>query len=218
MTLTYPSLGFRRGKYKTKPKSDILIVHTTGGGVIRRFLREPRRWSQDPFETALWIYGNIMTAGPHYVVGGRRAELVCPLTHAAHHVGVNHKTGKSPHKYARDGWAFPKYKWWLDGPGQEFGAKSPLELPGQPWGSGKRLSCNMRCDGLEIVPSIEDPTMRGPISDVTMEVVLDIARQYKYVYSHSEVHPLSRTSNRGQAWDVPQHVMKRLRDYLSCPF
>ena len=213
----YESLGHRQGKYrKRKERAETLIIHTTGGGIIRRYKASPGRW-KNPFETALWVYGNVMTAGPHYVVGQEgQGEIICPLTYAAHHVGASHKTpGMSPQLYQKPWWkakdAVEHWAWWHDGPGDAFGAYSPIELPGAPWGGGTRLSCNNRCDGLEIVPPEGDPTMKQFLTDDVMETVVAIAKEYSYVYSHSEVHPLARTNQARKAWDVPSPIMDQLR-------
>jgi hypothetical protein len=212
----FESLGYRKGVYKPrKEAARVLIIHTTGGGIIRRYKASPGRW-KNPFETALWVYGNVMTAGPHYVVGQEgQAEVICPLTHAAHHVGVDHKTpGKSPQLYQKPWWQDQKetrYGWWFEEPGRDFLADSPITLPGEPWGRGKRLSCNMKCDGLEIVPPDYDPTMKDFLSEEVLDAVAYIALNYDYVYSHSEVHPLARTNHAGKAWDTPQPIIDQVR-------
>ena len=74
--------GFLRGKYDKRSLDNIraVVIHTTGGGIIRRWRRERARFpSHTPFDTALRVYHKLMDAGPHYVVGqeGRVAQT-CP--------------------------------------------------------------------------------------------------------------------------------------------
>ena len=223
-----PSRGFRRGKYVQRDRSRIVAIvnHTTGMGPVRRFLDEKQRrrhgW-RDPFEAALWIYENVMDAGPHYVVGQEEGQIaqVCPEDRAAWHVG-----GKGGRAYRREGWMDARTEWWHDlfpgmGSPREL-AGGRLWLPYDPapslleklrrsrWTAWREAgSVNANTDGIEVVP----PEDGGPWSDACwrnlVELHHDLADRHvipldsHHVVSHSIAHPLSRSTADGRPWDPP---------------
>lgn len=207
------------------------IIHTTGGGILSRFEREgARKGDATPFETAMRVYGTIMEASGHYVVGQGEGQIaqVVPEALCAWHVGG---AGSAPYHRLGTSWIprseRARYEWWqerwsgLDGPGDLAGGElwepyvigpSLLQRLRHPlsWGKG---SVNAWSIGLEVVPPLGD--QRGEWSSAcwrsVTRLVVDmherdaVPLERDRVITHSDAHPLSRTTPRGKPWDtVPE--------------
>jgi hypothetical protein len=201
-----PSLGYRDGSYKERggPVSAI-VVHTTGGGPVRRFEDAKERTKfgyTSPFDAGVRIYRDLMDAGPHYVVGQLKGEVaqVAPENVIAWHVGSS-----GAHIYDRKSWSTTATKWW---PVRWAPLKSPFELAGgKLWSGG---SCNTNTVGIEVVPPAKD--VRGAWSDeawaTLVALVSDIAKRHgvpvdkTHIVTHSDAHPLARSA-AGKPWDPP---------------
>lgn len=222
------SRGFVKGIYverdliRNPPVA--VVVHTTGAGPVKRWRASKGngvpRW-KTPFECALWIYGNIMKEGPHYVVGQNKGEIaqICPERFCAWHVGG---VGAKPYGSPLDTWCdikkHPELRWWRE---RWPSLTSPRDLGDcriwQPYtehpGMWVKLhsrhgSANANTIGIEVVP--HDIETRLPwsadcwrnvsrlIIDVCGRHFIPIARTR--VVSHSDVHPIARTRN-GLPWD-----------------
>lgn len=197
LTIKHPARGYARGRWKKRDRPPAaVVVHTTGAGPVRRVTEAKfDRWRRRhgvpkgrSFEAALAVYGHVMDAGPHFVVGqGGELEQVAPLGYAAWHVG------------SRNLW---RYKWWhVHHPkthawwvARHPAFESPLEWP--VW---ETRSVNERTVGVEVVPPIGD--VSGPWSDAALEAVGWIVQQVGLpVTTHADVHPLARVRN-GKPWD-----------------
>ncbi len=199
----FPSAGRVRQKYKERPKGSYygIVIHTTGGGLIRRFHRDAKKkgW-QTIFDTALFAYTKLMVNGPHYVVWGDRCVQVCEERYAAWHVGKK-KSGR--YRLGQERWLSSKLEWWARRwPGEE----SPLDLcGGLLWDGG---SCNNNTIGIEVPPW---PDARAPWSMETWRTLSDlivgiasrrnIPLTREHIISHSDAHPLARTTSKGAPWD-----------------
>lgn len=195
-------LGAARGRYHDRGAFVGIVVHTTGAGVVGRWRREGERHNEvTPFETALRVYQTIMPDGPHYVIGqAGECVQVCPEHLAAWHVGSSLAGA-----YRSMGWdAETRHRWWLR---RWPDLCSPLDLAGgHLWDHG---SCNDNVLGIEVVPPVDDP--RGPWSesawvtlgkllrDVSERRLIPFAREY--IVTHSDAHPLARTTPAGEPYD-----------------
>ena len=226
VTLVRPGLAVSRGILLPRMGQAVAVVtHTTGGGINARFKREgARKGDASPFETAMRVYATIMEASPHYVVGqcGSVGQVV-PEELCAWHVGG---AGSAP--YHRAAWvpwrANKRFAWWLE---KWAGLAGPRDLAGGQlwapyvigpslaqrlrhplsWGKG---SVNAWSYSLEVVPPIDDPG--GPWSPECWRSVaalhLDIGQRQGVPLerdcriTHSDAHPLSRTTPSGKAWDT----------------
>lgn len=225
VTLTVQSLAVKRGKLKSraaaaKPSGSFvidainrhesrppthIIVHTTGAGLAAR-VKAPEKaaWraahpeaARSTFGAGVWVYCNANDAAPHVLIGqrGERANLV-PEELIAWHVG-----SAGAQKYGSALWARPKiYQWWRE---RWAGLTSPRDFG--VWSTG---SCNAVSLGVEVACPLEDPT--GPWSDAAWARLAALVREWsdrygipiddRHVLTHSDVHPVSRTS-KGQPWD-----------------
>jgi hypothetical protein len=143
-----PSLGFRRKKYDERPGDVVaIVVHTTGGGPVKRFKNAAERKKfkyKTPFDAALRIYRELMFEGPHYLVGQGDGEIaqLAPETLSAWHVGQ-----AGGHLYDLDQWSTPDVRWWKDRWGT---LESPRGLAnGRLWSHD---SVNANTIGIEVVP------------------------------------------------------------------
>ena len=212
-----PSLGVRKKLFAPRATVSGIVVHTTGSGVIRRWKKQGARFNErSPFDTAVRVYTRLMKAGGHYVVGqnGEVVQLV-PEHLAAWHVGSRRAA-----RYKRR-WMQPKYNWWAE---RWDGLNSPLELAGgdlwRPYDKDAKVgwrakwlsrhgSCNANTIGIEVVPPTESP--RSSWSDAcwqTLTVLMEdicyrnsIPVERERIVSHSDAHPISRTTRSGQPWD-----------------
>lgn len=212
-----PSLGVRTKSYAPRAAVSGVVIHTTGGGVTRRWKRQGSRFKEpSPFDTAVRIYTRIMKPSGHYVVGqgGEVVQLV-PEHLAAWHVGSRKVT-----RYRRN-WMRPKYQWWAD---RWRGYDSPLEIAGgelwKPyhedapvhwrtrWRS-RHGSCNANTIGIEVVPPIDGPRLSWSDScwQSLTQLTVDICYRSSLpvergrIVSHSDVHPICRTTRSGRPWD-----------------
>ena len=223
MTIPFePGLGYRTGKLsqRSAPVQGV-IVHTTGGGILSRFAREgAAKGDASPFDTAVRVYTRIMSASGHYVIGqGGEVTQVVPEDVVAHHVG----SAKSRPYLTGDTWhaarLADRYAWWHE---RWPGLASPRDLAGgHMWDGG---SCNGVTLGIEVVPPLEGagkPWSRACWASLA-EVIADATHRHSVplerdrIVTHSDAHPLSRTTPRGQPWDtVPaQWSWERFLDAL----
>ena len=212
-----PGLAYRSGKLVAREHQPVaVIVHTTGAGIPRRFKREgARRGDASPFETAVRVYSRIMNPSAHYVVGqGGECSQTVPESHIAWHVGSG---GTAP--YLRTSlwvprWRKSQYAWW----GARWrGLSSPVDLADgelyRPTKSGPRRwrkgAVNPNTIGIEVVPPLDDPQgMWSPECwETLVALVIDICARNAipvrktHVLTHSDAHPLSRTTKAGAPWD-----------------
>jgi hypothetical protein len=223
-----PGRGYKRGKLLPRAESEYrgIVYHTTGRGVERRFKREAKRrgW-QKLLESALHIYGRLMDPSGHYVIDqeGTIAQVV-PENLCAWHVG-----GKLANLYwSRPGrwWRrkVHKFDWWRR---RWPGLSTPRELAGgtawdpylKPPGLLQRLrhprswargSVNAGFVAFEVIPPEGNPS--GEWSDACWRSVallsLCVSRRRRFqlrrdtAITHSDAHPLSRTTRNGIPWDT----------------
>lgn len=202
------SRGLRRERYalRRNPVSCI-IIHTAGAGPWKRWKKGKHA---TPFAAAIDIYQRLTDAGPHYVVGQDEDQVVrtCPDDLCAWGVGTskwNHR-GK---RYQKRSWARERHAWWKE----SFpDLASPLALlDGHAWRPSKgssRFSVNANALHIEVSPPVSGP--RDPWSDACWNqlrsLVLALRQHhgleaFRAVLTHSEVHPLSRTTRTGMPWD-----------------
>lgn len=222
-------LGYTRGKLaEATVAPSAVVVHTTGAGPVRRaterrYAAWRGRWGiaeGDALQAAVVLYTRIMDASGHYVIGqdGTIVQVV-PESHCAWHVG-----GSGSRAYFTRGskaLAGPRYAWWrARWPGYE----TPRDLGGghlwDPYDRSPGLevtvrsglaigSANANSIGIEVVPPTSHPL--APWSEAAWEALvtltLDILGRHRIplerdrVISHSDAHPLSRTTAAGVPWD-----------------
>ena len=197
------ALGYRRGLCAARPGPPVaVVVHTTGGGVVARYLREgARKGDATPFDTGVRIYTTIMEDSAHYVVGqaGECVQVV-PESLAARHVG-----GSGSVVYARpqSQWMTSGLGWWGD---RWPDLATPYELAGgQLWRGG---SCNRSTVGVEVVPPLSGArgawspecwaALAALVSDVCARHGIPADREH--IVTHSDAHPASRSA-KGAPWD-----------------
>ena len=227
-SIVVPGLGYRRSRLLPRAGAPVaIVVHTTGGGITARYRREgARRGDATPHRTALRVYGSIMEAAAHYVVGqGGEIGQVVPEGLCAWHVG-----GAKSAPYHRLGTSWmprstrARFAWWqerwegLDGPRDLAGGQlwapyvvgpSLAQRVRHPlsWGKG---SVNAWSVGIEVVPPEDDPrgewspecwaALAALIRDIALRQGVPLRREP--VITHSDAHPLSRTTPRGEPWDT----------------
>jgi hypothetical protein len=222
-------LGYRRGKLVERYLAPCaVVVHTTGSGPIRRaterkFAGWRLRWGVtegDALQATVALYTRTMDASGHYVVGqdGTIVQVV-PESHCAWHVGGS---GSRPYFTNEAAWhRGGKHAWWV---ARWPGYMTPRELGGgRLWDPQRedisllnRLkagmpigSCNANTIGIEVVPPLANPT--APWSAEAWysltRLVLDVCArngipvERDRIISHSDAHPLSRTTPSGRPWD-----------------
>jgi hypothetical protein len=198
------SLGSRKKKYKPRATVRAVVVHTTGNGPLKRWRAEqniPGKAQPTPFLTAVQrTYRQINVNGPHYVVGQEGECIqVCSEKLAAFHVG-----SEGGSLYEREDWLEVKYEWWAE---RWPGVDTPRALAGgRLWENG---SCNANTIGIEVVPPRDDASGAWSPAcwDTLHRLVLDITTRHgipmepEYVVTHSDAHPMSRTTDKGDPWD-----------------
>lgn len=205
------SRGYKEKKYGKRGSYAGIVVHTTSKGPLTRWNSNKKKYAS-PFHAALHIYCNLMTAGPHYVIGpdGELAQ-VCPEDLAAWHVG-----GAGSNEYVKADWWKGGHEWWkeryshLSGPsGLGVWGPVPSDAPRSVKARSKYGSVNAHTIGIEVVPNILDlnggtnswgDACSRTLSDLVSDICFRRNIPESMVYSHSEVHPLSRTS-KNKPWD-----------------
>jgi hypothetical protein len=217
-------LGYRRGKLREMHYAPAaIVVHTTGGGPIARATEDRfAAWRTkldipkgDSLRCAVALYTHVMDASGHYVIGqdGTIVQVV-PESHAAWHVG-----GKGSRPYFTQpeaALAGPKYRWWRE---RWPGLKTPRELAGgnlwrpayQPPGITHRIrsgfpigTCNENTIGIEVVgPGPWTPEAWSALAMLCLDIERrrGLTLRRDTVISHSDAHPLSRTTPSGRPWD-----------------
>ncbi len=217
-------LGYRSGKLRECHYAPAaIVIHTTGRGPIERATADKfEAWRRrcdvadgDALHAAVTLYTRVMDASGHYVIGqdGTIVQLV-PESHAAWHVGG---AGSRPYFNApTTWWHATKCGWWRE---RWPDCDSPRDLAGgklwrEPYTtaslahrikSGFALgTCNENTIGIEVVGS-------GPWSaeawHALAALVVDIGQRRGLelrrdtVISHSDAHPLTRTTHGGRPWD-----------------
>lgn len=192
------AVGARSGRWKSRgTRGRGVVWHTTGGGPVRRHLKNPNRW-EDPFAAAVWLYTRAMTAGPHVVVCGEtgRAVQIAGADKVAWSVGR-----RKGWRYFRKGFEAPR--WWRE---RWPELDSPTELVGGSGWLGGQANPNLFA--VEVVPRIGDvqggwtprawDTIRHISEDADRK--FGIPNDRGFHVGHGDIHPLSRT-RRGQVWD-----------------
>jgi hypothetical protein len=230
-------LSTRKGLLRKRTRPAVAyILHTTGVGPYRR-VRSGQ--FKTILEAVLHVYAKIMKASPHVVIApdGTIAE-VTPHDLCAWHVG-----GKGAKAYRKINWATPRIRWWRS---RFFEYQSPFEFCDgklwQPydnvkqyrvkdkirsWWYMKGASCNANTRGIEFIPP--DPKKAG--AAITLEQLDSAAKVLRYwshldgiplnretIFTHSEVHPLSRTNKFGP-WDTRDSMLTvpQVLVAVSCP-
>lgn len=204
-----PGGGYRRGKYAERRSYSGFVTHTTGRNVHKRALQ----WGKTPYEAARQIYRN-MSAGPHYLLDwdGSRLCQTCPEELAAWGVGSKNSNFYNNPKWATSKWIRTRMglrdpSWWLT---RFPELRSPFDLAcGEIWrgNPGGKPSCNLNVVHVEIIP----PPDNGPwpdglwkrLAQVGDDVLTrrGIALDPQRNLSHSEAHPISRSTRSGLPWD-----------------
>jgi hypothetical protein len=213
-----PGLGYSRGLLAERGRpATAIVIHTTGGGILARFRREgAAKGDKTPHDTAVRVYQRIMPDSGHYVIGqSGEVTQVVPETHVARHVGgaksAPYLTG-GPWHGTKDA---KRFAWWH---ARWAGLASPRDLAGGLlWAPGPRgnhrpdaPSCNAGSIGLEVVPPLMSAT--APWSDecwAAIAMVVEgvsgrhgIPLDRDCVVTHSDAHPISRTTPHGVPWDT----------------
>lgn len=221
--------GYRTGKFLERHLAPCaVVVHTTGAGPVRRaterihagFRAKYDVREGDAFHAAVALYARVMNACGHYVVGqqGEIVQLV-PESHAAWHVGG---AGSRPYFTRPGDWhRGSKMAWWVARwPGYEsprgLGGGHLWDPPHEELPPHRRVlagmpigSCNMNTIGIEVVPPLANPTAPWSAEawDALTRLILDVCARNAIplkrdrVISHSDAHPLERTTASGRAWD-----------------
>jgi hypothetical protein len=222
-------LGYRRGKLTERYVApSAVVIHTTGAGPGRRALDDKFAvWRSrldiprgDALRCAVVLYTHVMDAAGHYVVGqdGTIVQVV-PESFCAWHVGGS---GSRPYFNNPTGWhRGSKHAWWV---ARWAGYESPRNLGGgHLWDPPKASlglvnrvraglpigSANANSIGIEVVPDARNPTAPWSAEawDAVARLVLDVCARNEIpvkrdrVFSHSDAHPLSRTTPSGHPWD-----------------
>lgn len=191
----------RLGKLRKRKRPRGVILHTTGSGPWTRWNENPDRYGS-PFEAAREIYEERTDLGPHFLVCAQtgRAVQLCELDRAAQHVG-----SKGAWKYRLKGWRGDRdFSWWAI---RFPGCNSPRDLlGGHLWRKG---SANELGIGIELAPPLKGPrapwtldawhTLYGLVRSVCLAHDIPIDRYH--VITHSDAHPLKRSTARGRPWD-----------------
>ena len=192
------ALAEKQGRLRRRKKVALgLVIHTTGYGPTRRHLANPEKFPS-PFEAALHIYENISPYCGHFLICGETGRIaqMMPLTHVAWHVGSS-----GAWQYRLSGWSRNKgFGWWHT---RFPDCDSPRDLLGGAlW---RRGSANELTYGVEISPPLADA--RAPWTDACWDSIdrlvafLEVPRDRHYVFTHSDAHPLKRTTKKGSPWD-----------------
>lgn len=178
-----------------------IVIHTTGSGPWTRWTKHPETFAS-PFDAARYTYERISDFSGHYLVDGddgRVCKLVDPSM-VAWHVG-----SRGSWRYKLPGWAKDKGFGWFT---TRFpGCNSPRDLLGGAlWREG---SANELTIGIEVAPPKEGPraawspqawrSLRLMVKKLGLDYGIPLDRFH--VITHSDAHPLSRTTKAGAPWD-----------------
>ena len=192
-----PAYALSRKLLKPRKANPLcVVIHTTGPGPWRRW---KAAGTGEPFDQAVRVYTEIYRYCPHVVISGEdgRVIRVVPDSFAAMHV-----VSAGHHSYRSNPRAVPA--WWKN----TFpGLKSPLDLAGG--GLWSLRSVNTVSLAIEVSPPKGGAA--APWSDATYSSLASTvscwANEYsipvlqEYIITHSEAHPLSRTTKSGKPWD-----------------
>ena len=198
------ALAVRQGRLRprTAPPRGI-IIHTTGAGPWSRYNANKTRF-EAPYDAAKYIYERISPYSGHYLVSGDNgsAARLVDTNVRAWHVGAK---GRWRYKFRGTGWSKDKgFGWWFT---RFPGCNGPRDLlDGLLWSP---RSANDLTIGIEVAPPSSGP--RDEWSDATWRtlrlLVGNLARRYGipldryHVFTHSDAHPLARTTKSGSPWD-----------------
>ena len=175
-----------------------VVVHTTGAGPWTR----AKAHGTSPYKEAIRTYSKRSVYSPHFVICGERG-LITQMDSVAKqcwHVGP-----KGSWRYSLPGWAAGKgFDWWrLRFPD----LKSPRGLlNGSLWRDG---SANALTIGIEIAPPLEGPRAAWkPACWESLDRMVHWLGQVHsfpvdryHVFTHSDAHPLARSTKKGSPWD-----------------
>lgn len=220
-----PARGYRRRKFVPRLGRHAIVIHTAGRGVLRRAVQ----WQMSPFEATLRVYRTMMDACGHYVVG-QQGEIgqTCPEREAAWGVGSHHAAVYTAHgvmvgrgaeqmpRWAASRWLRTRHRcdarWWAR---RWPDLVSPLELGGGSlWTVDPRtgaLTCNGNVIHVEVVPPEHDPAAPWSsacwsalvrlVDDIATRSLIPVAETR--IVTHSDAHPLARSTKRNAPWDPP---------------
>ena len=216
------SLGTIRGIYSERDPDTIrgVVVHTTGGGLWRRWAKdnpgikpdtiptyeETRlRWHEwekrkghepHPFDTAIRVFATMQEAGPYMLVCGDTGRIcrMSPLDRVAWHVG---RSGRKTYEHGVDN------DHWL----ARWPYRSPLGL----LGSHQWDEANMITAGIEVAPCRSghtEPWSQACIDSLNWIVNAHLTKKApsftpraNSVVSHWDLHPNVRSLASGLPWD-----------------
>lgn len=178
-----------------------IVLHTTGAGPWLRWKRDPELHAS-PYDAARYIYERISPYSGHYLVDGDTGGVtrLVDVEYRAWHVG-----SARAWRYKLPGWSVGKgFGWW----NTRFpGCSTPRDLLGGAlWREG---SANDLCIGIEVSPPKMGPrdpwspacwrSLRNLIRHLGNEHAIPLDRYH--VITHSDAHPLARSTKRGSPWD-----------------
>jgi N-acetyl-anhydromuramyl-L-alanine amidase AmpD len=196
------SLAAKQGKLKRRKYAyEGVVVHTTGAGPWVRWRKQQAAFAS-PFEAALHVYSKVSIYSPHFVVCGTSGEVtqLDPVDQHCFHVG-----SRATRAYRKNVWTSGKdLEWWFN----RFPyISSPAGLlDGNLW---TKASANALTVGIEVAPPSSGP--RDAWSEECWDSLYgltawlchrnDIPRDRYHVFTHSDAHPLERTTESGAPWD-----------------
>lgn len=178
-----------------------IIVHTTGSGPWVRWNEDRERYGS-PFDAAREVYEERSILGPHFLICGETGRILqlCELEDVAQHVG-----SKGSWRYRFPKWEQKRnFDWWYK---RFLSCGSPRDLfSGDLW---RRGSANELSIGIELAPPLKGP--RAPwslsawyaLNDLCAVLCSDLGtpRDRYHIITHSDAHPLKRSTSRGRPWD-----------------
>ena len=205
------SLAFRRGKLDPIDRPVMAYVfHQAGRGVLRRYEREKKRFGYSgPTDCLIRIYREIMDPCGHYVVGPDKVVQMVPENFEAWHAGISRSNRSS---YLNGAWkrgilASRRFEWWVkrwpfkDGP-QDLNCK---------------LFPNYNTLGIELVPVPKGEKFPPQTLHNCVRLIKDLTKRWCLPYekdfflTHSDVHPLKRTTLKGVPWDPYPYFFDQLQ-------
>ena len=206
------SRGFERGLYKDRVHDVAgVVIHTTGSGPWRRWSAGDR--FATPFDAAKFVYTEISDYCGHYLICGEtgRTAQMCLESVAAWHVG-----GRGGYKYRWKNWQRldPNTRWWSR---RWPHLRSPRDLMG---GKAWAPRPNQTTIGIEVSPPFKGPREPWKLEcwkSITLLCTLlstryNIPFEPEYFVSHSDIHPLTRSSAKGP-WDPGRRQFDPLRSF-----
>lgn len=203
-----PSLRVRNNQaYKRKNDARAIVIHFTGAGPRLRWLKEgTQRGEPNPLRTAVRLYSTVLPNSAHYVLGPSTGLVICMSEENYVSWGVG-SVGWG--RYENPNWGkSPQFDWWRK---KWPDLESPLDFAdGKVWSGG---SANENCIHIEVSPSKDEsrPVWSAACLKSLRLLCEDICNRWgisfdKYhIVTHSDVHPIKRSTLAGQPWDPHPH-------------